>query len=180
MSGTLDTLQIVFTAEAGPLTSQLEHITRQLGNVNVASETAQTGLRGLAGAMQGSFSALSDRAYAAGAAAGRALANGLRSQSGAVISAAEHLAQGASAALRKVSSGGSSGSGGSSRGGGGGSGTVTRFSTAVMSASGGGTSGGGSTTITVPINVDGVRLGEACIRGIERVSEITGRSVLSI
>ena len=100
MSGTLDTLQIVFTAEAGPLTSQLEHITRQLGNVNVASETAQTGLRGLAGAMQGSFSALSDRAYAAGAAAGRALANGLRSQSGAVTSAAEHLAQGASAALR--------------------------------------------------------------------------------
>ena len=178
MSGTLDTLQIVFTAEAGPLTSQLEHITRQLGNVNVASETAQTGLRGLAGAMQGSFSALSDRAYAAGAAAGRALANGLRSQSGAVTSAAEHLAQGASAALRKVSSGG--GSGGSSRGGGGGSGTVTRFSTAVMSASGGGTSGGGSTNITVPINVDGVRLGEACIRGIERVSDITGRSVLSI
>ena len=178
MSGTLDTLQIVFTAEAGPLTSQLEHITRQLENVNVASETAQTGLRGLAGAMQGSFSALSDRAYAAGAAAGRALANGLRSQSGAVISAAEHLAQGASAALRKVSSGG--GSGGSSRGGGGGSGTVTRFSTAVMSASGGGTSGGGSANITVPINVDGVRLGEACIRGIERVSDITGRSVLSI
>ena len=178
MIGTLDTLQIVFTAEAGPLTSQLEHITRQLGNVNVASETAQTGLRGLAGAMQGSFSALSDRAYAAGAAAGRALANGLRSQSGAVISAAEHLAQGASAALRKVSSGG--GSGGSSRGGGGGSGTVTRFSTAVMSASGGGTSGGGSANITVPINVDGVRLGEACIRGIERVSDITGRSVLSI
>ena len=178
MSGTLDTLQIVFTAEAGPLTSQLEHITRQLGNVNVASETAQTGLRGLAGAMQGSFSALSDRAYAAGAAAGRALANGLRSQSGAVISAAEHLAQGASAALRKVSSGGNGG--GSSRGGGGGSGTVTRFSTAVMSASGGGTSGGGSANITVPINVDGVRLGEACIRGIERVSDITGRSVLSI
>lgn len=178
MSGTLDTLQIVFTAEAGPLTSQLEHITRQLGNVNVASETAQTGLRGLAGAMQGSFSALSDRAYAAGAAAGRALANGLRSQSGAVISAAEHLAQGASAALRKVTSGGNGG--GSSRGGGGGSGTVTRFSTAVMSASGGGTSGGGSTNITVPINVDGVRLGEACIRGIERVSDITGRSVLSI
>ncbi|MDO4389031.1 MAG: hypothetical protein Q4C31_08245 [Eubacteriales bacterium] len=178
MSGTLDTLQIVFTAEAGPLTSQLEHITRQLGNVNVASETAQTGLRGLAGAMQGSFSALSDRAYAAGAAAGRALANGLRSQSGAVTSAAEHLAQGASAALRKASSGGSGG--GSSRGGGGGSGTVTRFSTAVMSASGGGTSGGGSTNITVPINVDGVRLGEACIRGIERVSDITGRSVLSI
>ena len=178
MSGTLDTLQIVFTAEAGPLTSQLEQITRQLGNVNVASETAQTGLRGLAGAMQGSFSALSDRAYAAGAAAGRALANGLRSQSGAVTSAAEHLAQGASAALRKVSSGG--GSGGSSRGGGGGSGTVTRFSTAVMSASGGGTSGGGSANITVPINVDGVRLGEACIRGIERVSDITGRSVLSI
>lgn len=179
MSSTLDTLQIVFTAEAGPLTSQLEHITRQLGNVNVASETAQTGLRGLAGAMQGSFSALSDRAYAAGAAAGRALANGLRSQSGAVTSAAEHLAQGASAALRKASSGGGSG-GGSSRGGGGGSGTVTRFSTAVMSASGGGTSGGGSTNITVPINVDGVRLGEACIRGIERVSDITGRSVLSI
>lgn len=179
MSGTLDTLQIVFTAEAGPLTSQLEHITRQLGNVNVASETAQTGLRGLAGAMQGSFSALSDRAYAAGAAAGRALANGLRSQSGAVTSAAEHLAQGASAALRKASSGGGSG-GGSSRGGGGGSGTVTRFSTAVMSASGGGTSGGGSTNVTVPINVDGVRLGEACIRGIERVSDITGRSVLSI
>lgn len=178
MSGTLDTLQIVFTAEAGPLTSQLEHITRQLGNVNVASETAQTGLRGLAGAMQGSFSALSDRAYAAGAAAGRALANGLRSQSGAVTSAAEHLAQGASAALRKASSGGNGG--GSSRGGGGGSGTVMRFSTAVMSASGGGTSGGGSTTITVPINVDGVRLGEACIRGIERVSDITGRSVLSI
>ena len=178
MSGTLDTLQIVFTAEAGPLTSQLEHITRQLGNVNVASETAQTGLRGLAGAMQGSFSALSDRAYTAGAAAGRALANGLRSQSGAVTSAAEHLAQGASAALRKVSSGGNGG--GSSRGGGGGSGTVTRFSTAVMSASGGGTSGGGSTNITVPINVDGVRLGEACIRGIERVSDITGRSVLSI
>ena len=128
--------------------------------------------------MQGSFSALSDRAYAAGAAAGRALANGLRSQSGAVTSAAEHLAQGASAALRKVSSGG--GSGGSSRGGGGGSGTVTRFSTAVMSASGGGTSGGGRANITVPINVDGVRLGEACIRGIERVSDITGRSVLSI
>ena len=178
MSGTLDTLQIVFTAEAGPLTSQLEHITRQLGNVNVASETAQTGLRGLAGAMQGSFSALSDRAYAAGAAAGRALANGLRSQSGAMTSAAEHLAQGASATLRKVSSGGNGG--GSSRGGGGGSGTVTRFSTAVMSASGGGTSGGGSTNITVPINVDGVRLGEACIRGIERVSDITGRSVLSI
>ena len=178
MSGTLDTLQIVFTAEAGPLTSQLEQITRQLGNVNVASETAQTGLRGLAGAMQGSFSALSDRAYAAGAAAGRALANGLRSQSGAVTSAAEHLAQGASAALRKASSGGNGG--GSSRGGGGGSGTVTRFSTAVMSASGGGTSGGGSTNITVPINVDGVRLGEACIRGIERVSDITGRSVLSI
>ena len=178
MSGTLDTLQIVFTAEAGPLTSQLEQIPRQLGNVNVASETAQTGLRGLAGAMQGSFSALSDRAYAAGAAAGRALANGLRSQSGAVTSAAEHLAQGASAALRKVSSGGNGG--GSSRGGGGGSGTVTRFSTAVMSASGGGTSGGGSTNITVPINVDGVRLGEACIRGIERVSDITGRSVLSI
>lgn len=178
MSGTLDTLQIVFTAEAGPLTSQLEQITRQLGNVNVASETAQTGLRGLAGAMQGSFSALSGRAYAAGAAAGRALANGLRSQSGAVTSAAEHLAQGASAALRKVSSGG--GSGGSSRGGGGGSGTVTRFSTAVMSASGGGTSGGGSANITVPINVDGVRLGEACIRGIERVSDITGRGVLSI
>lgn len=178
MSGTLDTLQIVFTAEAGPLISQLEQITRQLGNVNVASETAQTGLRGLAGAMQGSFSALSDRAYTAGAAAGRALANGLRSQSGAVISAAEHLAQGASAALRKVSSGG--GSGGSSRGRGGGSGTVTRFSTAVMSASGGGTSGGGSTTITVPINVDGVRLGEACIRGIERVSDITGRGILSI
>lgn len=178
MSGTLDTLQIVFTAEAGPLTSQLEQITRQLGNVNVASETAQTGLRGLAGAMQGSFSALSDRAYTAGAAAGRALANGLRSQSGAVTSAAEHLAQGASAALRKASSGGNGG--GSSRGGGGGSGTVTRFSTAVMSASGGGTSGGGSTNITVPINVDGVRLGEACIRGIERVSDITGRSVLSI
>ena len=176
MSGTLDTLQIVFTAETGPLISQLENITRQLGGVNAASETAQAGLRGLAGAMQGSFSALSDRAYAAGAAAGRALANGLRSQSGAVTAAAERLAQGASAALRRISSGGGSSS---SRNSGGGAG-ATRFSTAVMSAAGSKGSGGGSTSITVPINVDGVRLGEACIRGMERVSEITGRSVLSI
>lgn len=140
MSGTLDTLQIVFTAEAGPLTSQLEHITRQLGNVNVASETAQTGLRGLAGAMAGQFFRPERPAYAAGAAAGRALANGLRSQSGAVTSAAEHLAQGASAALRKVSSGGGSGSGGSSRGRGWRKRHGDTVSTAVMSASGGGTS----------------------------------------
>jgi len=38
----------------------------------------------------------------------------------------------------------------------------------------------GSTSLVIPLNVDGVKLGEASIRGINRVTRAAGRVLLEI
>ncbi len=38
----------------------------------------------------------------------------------------------------------------------------------------------GNTSLVIPLNVDGVKLGEACIRAMDRVSGMTGRAHIAI
>ena len=123
----------------------------------------QSGAAGITEAFAGGLETLDDDAQATGAGAGSAFATGLRSQAGSVRSAAAYLASAAAQALGGTYTGGTA---------------TVGFSEAAMSGGSVASSGGRTDTveITVPLNVDGVRLGEACIRAMGRVAGITGRA----
>lgn len=164
MSNVIDELKVVFTAETGALMSGLSHIGAQLGTIQGMSGAAQASLRALATAFGSGLSTMSGDAYNAGSNAGAAFAKGLRSQAGNVKSAAKYISAQAVTSLGGSYSGGSAGASGfgaSTMGGGSESGSANMMRTSE---------------VVVPLNVDGVKLGEACIRAMDRVSGMTGRA----
>lgn len=161
MSNVIDTLQVVFTAETGALTAGLSQITAQLMSLQSVTLAANASLSALGSAVDFSVASLRSGAYSAGAAVGEALAAGLRSQLETVRSAAAALSGAASV------SGGSAGSR---------TGAANRTSSAAGRSSGGAASG--TQDVAVTLNVDGVKLGEACIKGVNKVAAITGHTML--
>ena len=165
MSNVIDELKVVFSAETGGLSEGLAQIGAQLETLEGMSGAAQNGLAALAEAFAGGLAGISGDAYGAGADAGAAFARGLRASAGSVQSAAAYLSATAAGSLGS----GYSGSGGAG---------MTGFDSSIMSGgTGAAVSGSGKAVeITVPLNVDGVKLGEACIRALDRVSGMTGRA----
>lgn len=162
MSNVIDSLQVVFTADTGGLTAKLSQITSQLVSLQGVTQMANASLAALGGAVDFSVESLKSGAYSAGAAVGEALAAGLYSRLSEVRSAASALSQAASV------SGGTS-SGGSKTA------AANRTSSTAGRSSGG---SGGDQYMTVTMNVDGVKLGEACIKGVNKVAAITGHTML--
>ena len=178
-------------------------------SLNALGTALSSGLAGMAGAAQASMSALeaamnsgfagiSGSAYSAGSAAGAAFAGGLRAQAGNIRNAAKYLsAQAVSSLGSNYSVGSYSVNGdtgdsyaadGSSRddraagGYSGGSVVASGFEASVMSGSSESNVSSVMRTaeVVVPLNVDGVKLGEACIRAMDRVSGMTGRAHIAI
>lgn len=173
MSNVIDTLQVVFTAETGALYAGLNRINSQLVSLSSVSGAANASLRELAGALDFGLSGLTGGAYSAGAAVGAAFAAGLISKRGAVSQAAGYISSSAISALGGAYSSGKATSTGSQ---------VTGFSSSVMSGVAGTITGAASQLkeVVIPINVDGVKLGEACIKALSKVAGMTGRATLSI
>ena len=199
MSNVIDELKIIFSADSSALTAGLMQISGELAGMQGVSDAAagavQTGLglingellnmQGLAGAAAGALGTLAEvfagslagasgEAYSAGAEAGTAFANGLRAKAGSVSAAAKYLSE---TAVRSL--GGSYSVGAAAESGGV---ETSGFSESTMSGNEGTAVGAGlrQTEITVPLNVDGVKLGEACIKAIERVASVTGRAHLAL
>lgn len=175
MAQAIDTLEVIFTANMAPLTACLGQINSQLMGVRGASDIADAGLKNMAASLDFGMEALKRNAGSAGQAVGNAFAKGLRSKKPAVDAAVKYLTQAALEALRMLLNPGAAPADVDSVP----KSQMERFDAESMgrSAAGG---FGGTMDITVPINVDGVRLGEACIRGINSVSRISGRAHLKI
>lgn len=181
MSGVIDTLAVVFTAELGPLAQQISEMDGMLRGVGAASRAADASLRSMAGALDFSMGALRSGAHSAGAAVGARFAEGLRSKKGAVDSAVKYLTSSALAALNRLLGGG--------KGAGAGAGTgaspapvaaVARLDEGALAGGSGGPAEAKISSITIPINLDGVKLGEACIKGLSQVSKLTGRGMIEL
>jgi hypothetical protein len=179
MSNVIDELKVIFSAETGPLMAGLAHISGELMNMQGLSGAAQGALGALADAFTAGMAGLSADALAAGAAAGGAFANGLRGQAGSVSAAVKYLAGIASEGLKAVNTGGYDISGGRGKGV-----STSGFATSVLSGGSGGSGAAGGAVrnieVKVPLHVDGVKLGEACLQAMDRVSGITGRAHLVI
>lgn len=173
MSSVTDTLQVVFTAETGALAARLSQINSQLVSLGNVSGAANASLRALAGALDFGLDGLTGRAYSAGAAVGAAFAAGLSSKRGAVSRAAAYITPSAISSLGGAYGAGRAGLKGAH---------ATGFSSAVMSGVSGAITGGVAQMkeVVIPINVDGVKLGEACIKALGKVAGMTGRATLSI
>jgi len=179
MSNVIDELKVIFSAETGPLMAGLAGISQKLQEMQGMSGAAEASLQALAGAFSGGLSGVAEDAFSAGAGAGTAFARGLRTQAGSVRSAAAYISASAVSALggrytAGADAGGAEVSVGAS--------SATRFDTSILSGGTGAAVSGGSRNIevTVPLNVDGVKLGEACIRAMDRVSGMTGRAHIAI
>ena len=170
MSNVIDELKIVFSAETGSLVSSLAQISGQLMTLQGVSGAAQASLRGLAAAFAGGMAGVSGEAYSAGANAGAAFARGLRAQAGSVRSAAKYLSAAAVSSLGRGNVGSGAGAG------------ATGFGTGVLGGDTGSAASKAVSTaeIVVPLNVDGVKLGEACIKAMNQVSGITGKAHIVI
>ena len=173
MSSVIDTLQVVFTAETGALAARLNQINSQLVSLRSVSGAASASLKALAGALDFGLEGLTGGAYSAGAAVGAAFAAGLSSKRGAVSRAAGYISSAAISALGGAYYSGSKASAGAQ---------ATGFPSSVMSGVSGAVSGAVTQLkeITIPINVDGMKLGEACIKALGKVAGMTGRATLSI
>lgn len=180
MSSVIDTLAVAFTADVGQLAARLSEIDGILRGVGTASQIADAGLRSIAGALDFSMGSLKAGAYAAGASVGTRFAEGLRSRKGAVDGAVKFLTASALSALNRLLGSGTSATSGS------GTGASSSVSTARFDE---GTLAGGMSAlsgeravqnITIPISVDGIKLGEACVKGLNRVSKQTGRGMIEI
>lgn len=173
MSSVIDTLQVTFTADTGALAARLSQINSQLVSLRGVSGAAGESLKALAGALNSGLDGLTGSAYSAGAAVGAAFAAGLKSQGGAVSRAAGYISSSAISAL-----GGAYRTGGTANAGA----QATGFATSVMSGVSGTVSGAAAQLkeISIPINVDGVKLGEACIKALGKVAGMTGRATLKI
>lgn len=171
MSNVIDELKVIFSAETAPLTAGLAQISGELMQMQGLSGAAQGALGALAETFNAGMAGLSGDAFAAGAAAGGAFANGLRGQAGRVSAAVKYLAGIASSGLKGVKISGYD-SGGAVK-------TVSASGFAASVLSGGSEAAGGSVRnieVKVPLNVDGVKLGEACLQALDMVSGITGRA----
>ena len=173
MSNVIDTLQVVFTAETGALAARLNQINSQLVSLSGVSGAANASLKALAGALDFGLDGLKGGAYSAGAAVGAAFAAGLSSKRGAVSRAAGYISSSAISALGSAYPSGRNAATGVQ---------ATGFSSSVMSGVSGAITGAVSQLkeVTIPINVDGVKLGEACIKALGKVAGMTGRATLSI
>lgn len=180
MSSVIDTLAVAFTADVGPLAARLSEIDGMLRGVGAVSQIADASLRSMAGALDFSMGSLKAGAYAAGAAVGTRFAEGLRSRKGAVDGAVKYLTASALSALNRLLGSGTSatadaGTGTTS------SVTATRFDEGTLAGGTGARAGESAvSSITIPISVDGIKLGEACVKGLSRVSKLTGRGVIEI
>ena len=175
MAQTIDTLEVVFSANRAPLSGCLMQINAQLMSVKTASDIAESSLKSMANALDFGMVALKKDAYSAGQAVGTAFARGLRSKRGAVDAAVKYLTSAALAALRRLlNMGAGSGAQGT------GAASMEKFDTADLKQEKSGDNAAGVMDITIPINVDGIKLGEACVRGLSSAARITGRSVLNI
>ncbi|MBQ4090416.1 MAG: hypothetical protein IJC56_11155 [Clostridia bacterium] len=168
MSNVIDELKVVFSAETGSLVSGLSQISGQLVALQGVSGAAQASLRNLAAAFAGGMSGVTGEAYSAGANAGAAFAKGLRAQAGSVRSAAKYLSAAALNSLGRGNVGAGAGASG--------------FGTSVLNGETGSAAGKAvkTTEIVVPLNVDGVKMGEACIRAVNQVSGMTGKAHIVI
>lgn len=176
MAQAIDTLEVIFTANMAPLTACLGQISAQLAGVSGASDIADAGLRNMAASLDFGMAALKRSAGSAGQAVGAAFANGIRSKKGAVDQAVKYLTQAAMDALRTLIAPGAGADDAATVPGS----TAQRFDAASMEKAAAAGGSGEVIDVTVPINVDGIRLGEACIRGINTVSRISGRAHLKI
>lgn len=171
MSGTIDTLQVVFTADTARLTAGLTRISAQLTSIDGLADAASASLAGLGSALDFGMSDARDGAYSAGAGIGSAFASGISSMKEKVEKAARALAYTAVSALNlsgypEVS--------------------AVSFAPSDMAPAAGGHASAGTApaayggNVVIPINLDGVKLGEACIKALGQVSGMTGRARLSI
>lgn len=171
MAQAIDTLEVIFSADTAPLSACLNQINMQLLSVSGASLIADNSLRSMASALDFGMESLKKQAFNAGAAVGTSFASGLRSKKGAVDSAVKYLTAAALAALNRL---------------------LSAKPTALPTPSGAGAlnlpdapyaeniknaAAQRVIDITVPINVDGIRLGEACIRGVREAAAMSGRAV---
>lgn len=173
MAQAIDTLEVIFTANLLPLTGSLERISGQLMGVKGATDIADMSLRNMAGALDFGMEGLKRGANSAGQAVGNAFARGLRSKKGQVDQAVRYLTQSALEALRRLLNTGAPAALDVPR-----SAQMEKFDRASMEWAGNGA--GQAMDITIPINVDGIRLGEACVRGINALGRMTGRSVINM
>lgn len=180
MSNVIDELKVIFSAETGPLMAGLGEISARLGEMQGLSSAAESSLMALAEAFTSGISGNAEDAYSAGAAAGAAFARGLRTQAGSVRSAAAYISASAMSALGGRYTGSSEA--GSTADASAGAASAARFDTSILSGGAGAAVSGSSRNIevTVPLNVDGVKLGEACIKALDRVSGMTGRAHIAI
>lgn len=164
-------MQVVFTAETGALSAQLSRISGQLTSLSGVAAVADAGIRNLAGALDFGVEGLTGGAFSAGAQLGAAFAAGISSMSGSAAQAAAYLSASAMSALK-----GSYSSGGSSVGA-----SVSGMDSSALSGSAGSSNlRNQGKEVVIPINVDGVKLGEACIKALDKVAGMTGRARLSI
>jgi hypothetical protein len=180
MGSVIDTLAVAFTADVGPLAARLSEIDGMLRGVGTFSQTADASLRSMAGALDFSMGSLKAGAYAAGAAVGTRFAEGLRGRRGAVDAAVKYLTASALAALNRLLGSGTPTTGGMGTGA---TATVaaSRFDEKTLAGGTGALSGENAVNnITIPISVDGIKLGEACVKGLSRVSKLTGRGIIEL
>ncbi|MGI6239179.1 MAG: hypothetical protein ACOYI5_06085 [Christensenellales bacterium] len=172
MGSVIDTLEVVFKADIAPLASRLSEIDARLHAIGAASGQASAGLQALGRSLDFSMAQLNSSAYAAGAAVGDAFARGLKSKKGAVDSAAAYLTSAALATLNKLTGAKTQTSAqtGITKPSGA---TVTGFTASAISG-GADAAASAASHVTIPFNVDGVKLGEAVIRGMNTVSRMTG------
>jgi hypothetical protein len=175
MAQTIDTLEVVFSADLAPLSSCLMQINAQLMSVKTAGDIADASLKNMAGALDFGMAALKKDANSAGQAVGMAFSKGLRSKRSAVDAAVQYLTAAALAALRRLLNMGA-GAGAQDAG----AASMEKFADSDLKKDSGADGGTGVMDITIPINVDGIKLGEACVRGLSSATRLTGRSVLNI
>lgn len=171
MSNVLDTLEVVFSADVGPLAVSLKQVDAQLLGLRSTAALASVSLQSMAAVGLSAMNALSSGAYSAGAQAGAAFARGISGAQSAVAQAAAGLAAAASAALQRVGSVNIPVSVSST-------GTVASAKTGASAS--GGKSGGSSGNVTMPLVVDSVKLGEVVVRSIAQAGNISGKKILEI
>ena len=172
MSNVIDELKVIFSAETAPLMAGLAQISGELTQMQGLSGAAQGALGALAETFTAGMAGLSSDAFAAGAAAGGAFASGLRGQAGSVSAAVSYLVNIASSGLKGIKISGYESGGSAAK-------NVSASGFAASVLSGGSDAAGGTVRnieVKVPLNVDGVKLGEACLQALDRVSGVTGRA----
>lgn len=169
MSSVLDTLEVVFSADMTGLSAGLMQLSQQLLSLRNSGDAAISKLNSVGSSLNFGLAQALPVAQQAGLAIGNALAGGIAGSQSVVDQAASALVASAQAILSRLS-GLSVKVSGSVTG-------VSGFSTSTLS---GGSSGTKSVNVTVPINVDGVKLGEACVKSVNKLGGMTGNAAMRI